>query len=187
MKKKNRYVWIALSALTISSLAMAQTETMSKSAATGDGKAAVEAKASSYPLDHCIVSGEKLGEMGDPVVKVYDGREVKFCCNMCVKSFEKDQAKWMKKLDEAIITEQKGSYPVQTCVVSGEKLGGMGEPYDYIYQNRLIRFCCGGCVKTFEKDPGKYLSMLDAAKASETPKDEKSLMKDSHQPESTAH
>ncbi len=32
-----------------------------------------------YTLDTCPVSGEKLGSMGDPSVKMYDGREVRFC------------------------------------------------------------------------------------------------------------
>ncbi|GAB4327549.1 MAG: hypothetical protein Kow0074_22950 [Candidatus Zixiibacteriota bacterium] len=54
-----------------------------------------------YPLDYCLVSGEKLGSMGDPVVKVYDGREVKFCCRMCVSDFEANQAVYLAKLDSA--------------------------------------------------------------------------------------
>ena len=53
-----------------------------------------------YTLDTCVVSGEKLGSMGDPVVKVYDGQQVKFCCNACVKDFEKDKAKFLAKIAE---------------------------------------------------------------------------------------
>lgn len=51
-----------------------------------------------YRLKTCIVSDEKLGSMGDTIVKVYDGQEVKFCCASCVKDFEKDKAKFMSKL-----------------------------------------------------------------------------------------
>ena len=54
-----------------------------------------------YPLDYCIVSGEKLGEMGEPVVKEYNGRTIKFCCNKCVKTFEKDPAMYIAKIDSA--------------------------------------------------------------------------------------
>lgn len=124
-----------------------------------------ESEASTYPLDYCLITGEKLGSMGDAVVKVYDGREVKFCCGGCVKPFEKDQAKWMKKLDEAIISAEMAAYPLETCVVTGEKLGGMGDPVDYVYQNRLVRFCCSGCIAPFKKDPAKYLGLIDAALA----------------------
>jgi hypothetical protein len=54
-----------------------------------------------YPIKTCIVSGETLGEMGKPVVLIYEGRELQFCCKSCVGEFKKDPAKWLKKLDEA--------------------------------------------------------------------------------------
>ena len=56
-------------------------------------------------------------------------------------------------------------YPLKTCVVSGEKLGEMGDPYVWEYQGRQIKFCCEGCVKDFKKDPAKYLKMIDEAEA----------------------
>lgn len=54
-----------------------------------------------YPLGTCIISGEKLGEMGEPYVMVKDGQEVKFCCKMCRPDFEKDPSKYLKKIEEA--------------------------------------------------------------------------------------
>jgi hypothetical protein len=57
-----------------------------------------------YPLSTCVVSGEKLGSMGDPVVFIHQGREVKFCCSNCEKEFKADPAKFIKKLDEAAPT-----------------------------------------------------------------------------------
>jgi YHS domain-containing protein len=52
-----------------------------------------------YPLDTCLVSGEKLGEMGEPVVIVHNGQEIKFCCEKCQPKFEKDPAKYLSKLE----------------------------------------------------------------------------------------
>jgi hypothetical protein len=52
----------------------------------------------SYPLDICLVSDEKLGSMGDPIVIVHAGQEVKFCCDDCKPAFEKDPAKYLAKL-----------------------------------------------------------------------------------------
>lgn len=52
-----------------------------------------------YKLDTCIVSDEKLDAMGKPVVKVYQGQEIKFCCKKCIPKFEKDQATYLKKLE----------------------------------------------------------------------------------------
>jgi len=54
--------------------------------------------ADSYPLTTCVVSGEKLGEMGAPVVIHYKGTEVRFCCNICVKKFNADPEKYLAKL-----------------------------------------------------------------------------------------
>lgn len=51
-----------------------------------------------YPLDTCIVTGNALGSMGDPITKVYDGQEVKFCCKPCVEEFEADPSAFLKQL-----------------------------------------------------------------------------------------
>lgn len=58
-----------------------------------------------YTLTTCLVSGEKLGSMGDPVVLVHQGREVKLCCSHCEPQFKADPAKFIKKLDEAPTTK----------------------------------------------------------------------------------
>lgn len=56
-------------------------------------------------------------------------------------------------------------YPLTTCVVSGEALGGMGAPVVAVRQGRELKFCCKGCIKDFDKDPAKYLKALDATAA----------------------
>jgi YHS domain-containing protein len=54
-------------------------------------------------------------------------------------------------------------YPLSTCLITGEKLGGMGKPYVMTAQDREIKFCCPGCLKDYEKDPTAYLKKLEAA------------------------
>ncbi len=54
-----------------------------------------------YTLKTCIVSGDKLGEMGKPYVYEYKGREIKFCCKGCLKDFNKEPEKYVKKIEEA--------------------------------------------------------------------------------------
>ena len=54
-----------------------------------------------YPLKTCIVTDEKLGEMGDAYVFTHEGREIKLCCKSCLKDFKKDPAKYIKKLETA--------------------------------------------------------------------------------------
>ena len=78
--------------LTASSMALAADQ-----AKSADTKAAKP-----YPLETCIVSGEKLGgDMGKPYVFVEKGQEVKLCCKSCLKDFQKDPAKYLKKIAEA--------------------------------------------------------------------------------------
>lgn len=183
-----------------------------------------------YPFDTCPISGKKLGAMGDPVVKVYDGREVRFCCDMCPPKFEKDLAanlakldektikdqaplyplktslvtgkdlpakpyefiygnrlirlgaeseradflkdpkKYMSDLDKAVVAAQMKDYPLTTCMVSKDKLGGdMGEPMEYVIAGRLIRSCCKDCKKDLEKDPAKFIAMIDEARKAKNP------------------
>lgn len=54
-----------------------------------------------YPLTTCVVSGEKLDDMGKPVIINYKGTEVRFCCNHCVSKFNTDPAKYLAKLKAA--------------------------------------------------------------------------------------
>jgi YHS domain-containing protein len=68
------------------------------SASAGDTN---NVKLKPYTLKTCIVSGDKLGEMGDPFVYAYKGREIKFCCKGCLKDFNKEPAKYIKKIEEA--------------------------------------------------------------------------------------
>ena len=63
-------------------------------------------------------------------------------------------------------------YPLKTCVVSGDKLGGdMGEPIVFVYEDKAkgisqeIKFCCPDCKPTFLKDPDKYMKIIKEAEA----------------------
>ena len=60
-----------------------------------------------YPLDKCIVSDEKLGDMGKPYVFTYEGQEIKLCCKSCEKDFKKSPAKYLKKIAAAGKTDKK--------------------------------------------------------------------------------
>ena len=55
-------------------------------------------KAKPYPLDTCLISGNKLGAHGDPYVFVRDGQEVKLCCEPCLEDFDKDPAKYLAEI-----------------------------------------------------------------------------------------
>jgi YHS domain-containing protein len=57
-------------------------------------------------LTTCPVSGEKLDEMGKPYVFTYQGQEVKLCCSGCKKDFDKDPAKYLKKIQDAAVAKK---------------------------------------------------------------------------------
>ncbi len=59
------------------------------------------AKAKPYTLKTCIVSDEKLGEMGKPYSFTHEEREIQLCCKGCLKDFNKEPAKYIKKLEAA--------------------------------------------------------------------------------------
>ena len=88
-----------LKALTLSILAAAVLLPLAGRAE--DKKTDKTDKPKPYPLKTCITDGEKLGSMGKPYTFVYEGREIKLCCEGCKDDFKKDAAKYMKKLDEA--------------------------------------------------------------------------------------
>jgi hypothetical protein len=51
-----------------------------------------------YPLKTCVISGDKLGEMGKPITFVYKNQEIKLCCKDCRKDFDKEPEKYLKQL-----------------------------------------------------------------------------------------
>jgi hypothetical protein len=60
-------------------------------------------------------------------------------------------------------------YPLTTCVISGKKLGAMGEPVIYTYKQKnqpdqTVKFCCKGCIGPFNKNPAPALAKIAAAR-----------------------
>lgn len=61
--------------------------------------------------------------------------------------------------EKAKAEAQVSAYPLKTCFVSGDRLE---DPVDALYGDRLLRFCCKGCVRSFNKNPAKYLPKLES-------------------------
>lgn len=54
-------------------------------------------------------------------------------------------------------------YPLEVCLVSDEKLGSMGKPFEFIHEGREIKLCCKQCEKDFKKETAKYVKKFDDA------------------------
>lgn len=52
-------------------------------------------------------------------------------------------------------------YALDTCPISGGKLGSMGDAVVKTYDGREVRFCCASCPPKFEKDQAKSMGKLD--------------------------
>jgi YHS domain-containing protein len=70
----------------------------------------------------------------------------------------------------SVASDKPTPYPLDHCVVSGEKFGGdMGKPIEFIYKtngiNQEIKFCCPMCKPEFLKNPDKYMKVIKAAEA----------------------
>ncbi len=101
---------VTLSAfLAFAGLAMAHGdhEAKSEQAATASAAASPDAIAA-YPLKTCVVSGESLegDDADEPFNLVYKSeghpdRLVRLCCKNCVKKFNANPEKYLKKIDEA--------------------------------------------------------------------------------------
>jgi hypothetical protein len=67
-----------------------------------------------------------------------------------------------------LVAKARATYPLKTCLVSDEPLGSMGEATAYVHRavgqpDRVVFFCCDGCLDDFKQDPAKYLKKVDAA------------------------
>ncbi len=70
--------------------------------------------------------------------------------------------------DKVVIPE---TYPLKTCVISGDELGGkMGKPIKVTSNGTDVYLCCKMCKKDFDKDPAKYVKMVKDAEAAKAKK-----------------
>lgn len=111
-----------------------------------------------YTLPDCPIGGP-LGSMGEPVVRVYDGREVRFCCAGCIGAFEADMDAQWKAIDAKIVEQQRLHYPLDRCVVTDRPLGA--DAVNHVHMNRLVRLADRDAVATFREDPARWLAELD--------------------------
>ncbi len=129
--------------------------------------AVIAAQMPIYPLTTCPVSGEELGSMGDPIDVVVGTRLARVCCKGCVKRVQANPAQYLAPVDAALIEAQMETYGLPTCFVSSEALVE-GETLDFLYGTELVRLCCKGCKRVFDRDPVAAMAKLHAARAPQT-------------------
>ena len=61
-------------------------------------------------------------------------------------------------------------YPLNTCLVTDEKLGEdpSMKPYAFVEDGQEIKLCCKSCLKDFKKDKASLMKKLAAAEKKKT-------------------
>jgi YHS domain-containing protein len=104
----------------------------------------------------CPVSGKDISKT---VYADYDGKRVYFCCADCKAAFEKDPAKYIKKLKADGVKLEMVTHPQSACPFTGKDINKM--TYSD-YDGQRVYFCCPNCKAAFEKAPQKTIDKLNA-------------------------
>lgn len=64
-----------------------------------------------------------------------------------------------------LASAEESTYPLTTCVISGEALDAMGKPFATSYDGEEVLLCCKMCQKEFDETPAAYVAKVRAAKA----------------------
>jgi len=117
-----------------------------------------------YPRTQCVVMSDRElpTAPGEAVEVVYMNRLVRLCCKRCEQRFHADPQSYLKTLDESAMQQQKATYPLDTCPVTGAPLGETAEAF--LVNNTLIKTCCGGCKAKVLANPLIALSAVAAAR-----------------------
>lgn len=54
-------------------------------------------------------------------------------------------------------------YTLDTCPISGGKLGSMGDPVELVLAGRMVKLCCAGCLGQVEAKPWEVIAKVDKA------------------------
>ena len=76
----------------------------------------------------------------------YKGQYVYFCCQGCVKMFEKEPETYIAKLNEA---DREAIKTNEICPVTNDKVTDLTRFVEH--EGRKVYFCCDGCIDMFKK------------------------------------
>lgn len=105
---------------------------------------------------HCPVMG---GEIDSTVFTDIQGHRVYHCCPGCSPKLVANPDKYFEKASESGVRFENNQ---SVCPVSNEPL----EKEIFVdFEGRRVFVCCDKCVKMFEKDPARYITLLTSASA----------------------
>jgi YHS domain-containing protein len=94
---------------------------------------------------YCPVMGTE--SFVDPKIRAeFDGQYVYFCCDGCLKMYQKDPAKYQATMPKEELEAIKVN---DMCPVSNEKITSRDIRSES--KGKLVYFCCAGCKSSFDK------------------------------------
>lgn len=120
---------------------------------SNDTKTVKDQKVELKEQTNCPVMGGKINKKHYSDIQ---GQRVYFCCPGCSAKLTENPDKYFEEAAaQGVLFENIQT----TCPVTGNELKSKDVFTDY--KGRRVYFCCAGCIPQFEKDPQKYLGILD--------------------------
>lgn len=116
----------------------------------------------------CPVTDDKA----DPAITTtYKGKTIAFCCEDCVKDFNKAPTKFIKKVEAEEAKNKKAGKKGEKPAADKTKAVNTLCPVEKenavdptvatsSYQGKTIGFCCEDCIKKFDSNPAAYVADL---------------------------
>jgi hypothetical protein len=121
----------------------------------------IEDQLSLYPLKTSIVTGQAMPRQPFDVIRGNRLFRVATAQEVAVVSAE--PAHHLMLLNRATIEAQRAGYGMpDKCPVQGDILDS-DEPIDIVIAGRMLRVCCGRCVRVVRARPSQYLGMIEYA------------------------
>lgn len=132
-------------------------------------KAIIQGQAQVYPKGNCVVNDEPLSDSLDSTVNfVFGNLLIRLDSPDCRKRFEANPETYLLELERRAVSEQLPEYPLDVCIVSGDKLNSEeAKPVNYVLGHRLIRFCtlCEKyCAPKVRENPARYFRLIETAR-----------------------
>jgi hypothetical protein len=112
-----------------------------------------------YPFTTCLVDSVTLPSK--PVEYIKNGKLFRLDNTACQASVDANLTTFTKKIDDAVISQQKGTYPLTTSALSGKPLGPTA--VNKVWGTRLVILAEPAEVTTFDADPTSSIKKLNEA------------------------
>jgi len=165
--KRSLILSIATLAIVATSLATAQdsrpgtgsTQNASSGLTTPPTTIILIAQKPTYPLTTCVVDSKVLPTQ--PVEYIKNGKLFRLDNEACKAQVDANLTTYTKKIDDAVIVQQKPTYPMVVSALTGKPLGETA--VNKVHGTRLVILAEPAEVTTFDADPSLAIKKLNDA------------------------